>query len=794
MNRIELGCIVLVFGLLLTFPFTLSAKSEEVVIKGTIKDSLQGTPLSYANITVLSENSSTFLFGTTSNKSGDFKVNSISISKGILKISLVGYQTKTIPFSANGKEVNLETISLTPSSTKIEGVVVKGSKPTIKQVGDVLVFDAKNAPTTSGDFGIDLLRLTPMVFVDPKGDILIQNKPAAILVNGRKLPTSQVYSYINSLKAEDIQSIKVQTSNALENDAETEAGTINIITKKAKVGYKLTTRTSTSYIEQNSNNQNSGFNFSYGAQSWQLYGSFFYSSGNNRWHSKDGYSLNEYINIDKIVLKRSDGFSYPRGDDFRMGAIADLAKNHTIGVELSGKNTFPLQSKSTSQTIYYNHHWDINDTGETQKKSRNTTDLYDASAYYTWKIDTLESQLQILADLVFHKNGNDSFIQSAYQNNTANNFTEQSCTDAKTRNGTFQVDFVKNYMNKLGVQAGAKYVLTNRNSSYAVASNSTPTTSYDVDEDILAFYAAASKTFSKKIFIRLGCRLELANQSGVNRQANSSEQIKSQNNDLFPNFTFSYEIDKNRSLAISYSRSISRMPFFLLSTFTVRNSDYEYNIGNPYLKPILSDRIELRYRYKNHYLTPYFRYSADVVTQSWTVKNGLIYQSNENCGHAIYTGLDYGYNGKVSRWWSLNWNTQVYYAYIPQGFAQTKHFTAAISANNRLGVSPNSSIDLSVFYISSMIEATKLIKGQAYGNIAYNHQFLKKSLNVGVGINDVFQTQRQYVLIKNPELNYTIYGKQPSRTFFVNVSYTFTSKKSVANRSKIDSNDIIRRL
>ncbi len=791
---INIKNVIILAGVFLLFPTILYARSEKIIISGVVKDSIQKSALAYANVVVLSALDSAYLSSAISNQEGCFSIGNLNIQRGILKVSLLGYQTKIIAFASTQKGVSLETISLVPTAASIGTVVVNGYKPVIKLVGDVLVFDVKSAPITSGDFGIDLLRLTPMVFVDPKGELLVQNKLATVLVNGRKLPASQVYSYINNLKAEDIQTIKVQTSNALENDAATDGGTINIITKEAKAGFKLTARSSLSYVERNSYNQNSGLNFNYGASWWQVYGSYYYRSGNDCWHSKDGYAISEYVNIDKTVLRRSGGFSYPRADDFRVGAVADLATNHTVGVELSGRNTFPLQGRSTTQATYYNHLWEVVDVSESQRSSRNRDDLYNASAYYTWKIDTLASQLRVLVDLVSSKSSYPTSIESVYLNNSASSYAEQGATDAKTRNGAFQVDFVKNYRSKLGLQAGAKYALTNRNSSYVVVPNTTSSTAYDTDEGILAFYAAASKSLSAKMSVRLGCRVEMANQSGINSQDNKDERIKSHTNDVFPNVTFSYEIDKNSSLAISYSRSISRMPFLLLSTFTVRNSDYEYSVGNPYLKPVLSDRVELRYRYKNHYLSPYFRYSPDVVTQCWNVKDGLIYQSNENRGVAVYTGVDYGFNGNLYRWWSLNWNTQLYYAYIAKGFARTRHFTAAISASSRFTLSPNSSLDLSASYRSSMIEATKLVKGQSFGSIAYNHQFLKKLLNVGVGITDIFQTQRQYVLINTPDLNYTVYGKQPSRSFSVSISYTFSSKKSITNRSKSGSNDILNRL
>lgn len=85
--------------LLLLFSVTISAQ-----IKGVVKDSLTGKPISYVNVSVENEN-----IRTTSEENGQFTINTTEKSQNLI-FSALGFEKKTVKIS-NSKEVFLKEIT-----------------------------------------------------------------------------------------------------------------------------------------------------------------------------------------------------------------------------------------------------------------------------------------------------------------------------------------------------------------------------------------------------------------------------------------------------------------------------------------------------------------------------------------------------------------------------------------------------------------------------------------------------------------------------------------------------------
>ena len=131
--------------LLLLFIFT-SSYSQ---ISGIIKDSLNKSPIQYANIWIENEN-----IGTTSNLDGTFKIDGIdNYQNKKLTISILGYQTKTI-------EIKDETeILLNPSLFELNEVSIIDKKNKNKiEIGKfrksniALWYSSGNQPTIISKF------------------------------------------------------------------------------------------------------------------------------------------------------------------------------------------------------------------------------------------------------------------------------------------------------------------------------------------------------------------------------------------------------------------------------------------------------------------------------------------------------------------------------------------------------------------------------------------------------------------------------------------------------------------
>ena len=95
------------FYILFLISFSLSAQ-----IKGVVKDSITGKPISFVNIWVQDEN-----IGFTSEENGEFSINASEINKKLL-FSALGYEKKTVLIK-NNTEVKLK-----PTDYQLEEVLI----------------------------------------------------------------------------------------------------------------------------------------------------------------------------------------------------------------------------------------------------------------------------------------------------------------------------------------------------------------------------------------------------------------------------------------------------------------------------------------------------------------------------------------------------------------------------------------------------------------------------------------------------------------------------------------------
>lgn len=104
-------------ALLLLVSFSITAQ-----IKGIVKDSITGKPISYANIWVANEN-----IGTTSEENGEFSIITSGKNKNLI-FSALGFEKKTIKAS-EGMQVNLK-----PIAYELNEVVVASQRLQTKEI------------------------------------------------------------------------------------------------------------------------------------------------------------------------------------------------------------------------------------------------------------------------------------------------------------------------------------------------------------------------------------------------------------------------------------------------------------------------------------------------------------------------------------------------------------------------------------------------------------------------------------------------------------------------------------
>src|SRR6185369_9946818 len=226
--------LLLVFTLIGSF----SAYAQKTLnISGGVIDSLTGKSVEFATVAIVDPSNNKPINGTVCDAEGEFVIPKVARGNYILIISFVGYATKkvTLPSLEKGNEIDLGTITLSPSAKMLHEVVVEGQKTLVEEKVDRTIYNAEQDATTKGGDATDVLKRVPLLTVDVDGNValrgsanvkvLINNKPSTISANS-------VADALKQIPDDMIKTVEVITSPSSKYDAEGSSGIINIVLKK----------------------------------------------------------------------------------------------------------------------------------------------------------------------------------------------------------------------------------------------------------------------------------------------------------------------------------------------------------------------------------------------------------------------------------------------------------------------------------------------------------------------------------------------------------------------------------
>lgn len=123
-------------------------------IKGKVNDPI-GNPIEFASVALYSVTDTTLITGSVTDSMGYFEINSELIDNTFLKVSMIGYETKSVPTDNN---IN---IVLNETTNELEEVVVFGDLPKIRIKDDALVTTIQNTVLSKAGTANDVLKRLP---------------------------------------------------------------------------------------------------------------------------------------------------------------------------------------------------------------------------------------------------------------------------------------------------------------------------------------------------------------------------------------------------------------------------------------------------------------------------------------------------------------------------------------------------------------------------------------------------------------------------------------------------------
>lgn len=546
-------------------------------VAGRVIDANDGHPLEYVNVAALRADS-TLIDGCMTDSAGRFGLNAPGAA--ILRLTLVGYVQKSN--SVTGPD-SMGDIALAPQVAELSEVTVSAPQAMTRLKGNSMITTVANTELSKLGGAIDVLDWIPMMSVS-NGNVKVFGKGTPLIyINGR---TMRNKAELEQLRSTDIASVEVITNPGAKYPS-TVKSVVRIRTKKIKGdGLGLYARSANTFARYYSNTEQ--LDVKYRHNSLEIFGLGYFSTQKTR--SQYDYDQRDYENGDEIRLdKREITKSRPWIGKF--GANYDFNAKHSAGAYyqymwVKGDTESASKSSSTGPAA------ESCEVVDTDSKGRSlSAPIHNVNAYYNGSVGRLGIDFNIdYYGMTTNKDSRDIDGDPAVTVNTvtARSHTEGSLTAEKL---TFSYDFASSH-----IEAGQEY------------SRSSYKNRYDNAEGLIADERSLTKEDNNSVFaeyaltlgrwqIAAGIRYEHIVHSYTST-AGSDRRVY---NDLLPSASVSTSFG-DVGVSLSYRHTTSHPGFGLLDGNITYLNRWQYQSGNPGLRPTKTHSVELTAMWKDSYL------------------------------------------------------------------------------------------------------------------------------------------------------------------------------------------------
>ena len=766
-------------------------------ISGIIVDE-QNEPLEAVVVSLLNTTDKKFIKAALTNEKGLFKIENVLSAKYQIKISILGFQEKTLEIKIT-KSINLGTIQLTSSTEKLEEVIIKTEKPMVQVFADKTVFNVQNTINAAGDSGFDLLRKAPGVIIDNNDNVIVEGKTGVLFyIDGKPsvLRGEDLTNFLKTLQSSDIDSIEIITQPSSKYDAEGNAGIVNIILKRDKsLGTNGTLGSGFTYGDFARYNNSVSFNNR--NKKTSFYGTFSNRVGN----SFD--FINLYRTQSNIIFDaRTETQRYNNSNNARFGFDYYMNNKSTFGILLSG-NFNNGNSDSDSRTPIT----PIGNTTSNQVLVAGSDTNSDVSNLYgnvNYKFNNKKGiTFNVDVDFGKYTSDRDNLQPNRYLDGTESIVLSEiinfMVTPITIELVTAKIDFEQNlWKGKIGI--GVKFSKINTDNQFDFFNringqdqiNLDRTNNFVYDEQVNAGYINYNRKY-KKISVQAGLRVEQTKSDGIltSAQANNDDHVKRNYIDVFPSAGFTYLSNQNNSLALTYSKRIQRPNYRSLNPFEYQIDELSFSKGNPFLQPQYTDNIRFSHTYKYTLNTSisysFIRDYSAQITEAVNVNQSALIARNVANQRVINLGISYP--TKFNKWWSIYTSvnaTRNMFEATNEDFNAISRNSLNFYAQNTFKLTNNWRAEVSGWYSSPSIwGGTYVTRSMGSLNVAVQKKLMNDKMILRLAVNDVLYTSTWAGETRFGNVSINGNGGNDSRQFRINLTYNFGSNeiKKARNRN-----------
>ena len=776
--------------------FTATAQHH---LSGTVKDKTNDSPVPYATIALLRSDSSA-ITGVITGNDGKFIMQNVVAGDYILQVSLIGYE-KTFCRVTIPAQSDLGNINLTEHSVQMQEVVVTADRPLVTMKADRYIVNVSGNIQSSGRDALDILRNTPGVLVNSKGDISILGNSVQVWIDGRPLRISseQLQVFLNSMQGGEIDRIEVITNPSSRYDAEGSGGIIDIRTKKG-LQYGLTGILTVGYRQGRTDRENAGVNLNWRREKLNFFGNYT-AYRTTSW---------EQINQINVVQTPTDTIEFDQNtisktikpslqNQYRVGIDYFINPKNIMGIIANGNfsNSGSMALRGVTKiSPTYN---DVNYSEAENIRSSNSNDIQ-VNMNYQSMFSKQGQQLNL--DLDYARFNYDPLqqITNSYYNPSgvmiSNPEQLRNTNPQITEIYSAKIDYTQPLWKNARAEMGAKasQSKTDNDLKYEEFVNgyweidANRTNRFVLSEQISAAYININQRLGK-FSLQAGLRGEYTWVEG--KQKTTGEVNDTTYFNLFPTFFVNYQMSSKHTLGISYSRRISRPDYSYLNPFEITLDAYSFSVGNPYLTPSYTHNVQLSYMFGQSLMTRIgYSITSDMIMRTpvedtASKRYGTTF---DNFGRSRNVSALANYRRQIVKIWMANLYVQGAYVINTSNEASgefvNKGGMLTVQLNNNITITPTLSAELTGLYVSGMHRGYFVIEPQGNFSIGLRQMLLKNKMTLSLTINDIFYTYKDKMRAQYENVDYTLAYKRDSRYVSLTLRYNFGSSTVRAARNK----------
>ena len=763
-------------------------------ISGTVQDEQQH-PLPSANVLLLSAIDSSLVKGTVADTSGVYTLESVADGNYLLSMQMIGYQSYfSEAFRPKGETQQWPLVRLAEATTQLGEVVVQAAKPLMEVTSNALVMNVSASPILQNGSAKEVLEKAPGVVVDQNDNISVKGKSNVLVyLDGKPtyMSNRDLLLMLESMPAQNIEKLEIMDNPPAKYDAEGNAGIINIVrTAEAATGLNGTIGVNAGYGLNPKLSPSLQLN--YRQEKFNLFGdySYFY---NKYASSTDIFRRIPVPGTGEVTTfdQRSDDLGVPQGQNFRAGADWFMTKQSTLGMLISG-NHGSYKATTDNRTLlggeYDNPYDGLDAVNVMDNRWQSLT--YNINFEQHWeKAGTLKLDL----DYVQRNSGSDQRNDNYYFSNEGTTSEPPLLVRTHTKTNIDILAAQADYSRALGegwqLETGGKIsrVATDNDLDFrtiegeASVLDTLRSNRFVYDENISAGYLNMSKKWSDRWHVQAGLRGEHTFSQGESVTLDSL--VKRDYFDVFPSASASYTIPDRHSFSLSYSRRIDRPDYGNLNPFEYFLDRFTFNRGNPFLKPQYTNAYALTYGLKNAvFLTLNYNRTTDAITQVLLQEDSIqtTFQTTVNLNRITNYSVNVSAPVPVTQWWTANLNLTSFYNRVESPFSEggtidNSQLSYTLNAQNTFTLPKDIKLELSGYYNSPMLYGMFEISNQYQLDLGATKTFGR--LRMQATLNDVFNWQRNRVIIRQGNVDATVVNDWESRVFRLNISYRFGNDK-----------------